>query len=681
VAAARHVIVCCGPTEIDGHALCTGLEQLRFMGEDTGRYSRVRAVITLIRGAIFRFPSKRSSPERPPLGILPLGELLSMYSTHEATHRHDKVYALLGMATDDISNAGLSPDYNVPWDELLRRVVMFILTDNLYIRTWKDKEKVEFTGNGWIIGRVSNSTRNKDGSQSITVQFNETFRNCGGFQDSSVPWLVRAATNTVCRDDIVYTLEGATHAMIIRRHASTFHVVVIAITPPGHLKTTSVYRRFTLVWEWVSLNVTPDQYLPDSFAERGSYWIAAMILLDLSERGRAEQLISHLLELTYNSSSQVDFPYGPVSIGLPSRTLAITEEELTEIIQRPFLDNSLIISLLTKLRPKICITDRVLIAIARRFPDELLAGVLNQGSKDLPITPAVIKAAGEGRSYTEHGMSLLMKLLISSWEDKDSLFVEPILIIAARNKCAKKLLQLLLKRKSGPLEITDAVFIAAVSNTFEFRKATLQLLLDFRTNRDPVSDTVLVAALRSKACHKDAIELLLSRRGLNKEVPEAFWAAAAEDRDGDGYSRSNDGLAKQRFKILLSHELHRRTRTKINITEPILVAVAGSVSNGHKIMDFLFTRDFEFEFVDGIATQRILEAAARNEWNGPDIIEVLLKREKDDSKICITQSVIATAMANRMRGKKILKLLCKRSVEAEHLYVAMGGHLKDIEAA
>jgi hypothetical protein len=683
VAAARHVVVCCGSAEIDGHALCTGLGQLKFVSKNIDQYVRAHASITLIRGAIFRSRSRQCSPDKSALGILPLRELLSMYNTHEATHRHDKIYALLGMATDDVSNAGLSPNYDLPWDELLRRAVMFILGANLQIRTWKDEGKVEFTGNGWIVGRVSKTARNTDGSQNVTVQFNENFRHCEGIGYISAPWNLRAVANTVCRDDIIYILEGATHVMIIRRHASTFHVVATAITPPRHLDTTSVScgsRRFTLVWEWVSLNLTPDQYLPESFAELGSDWTVVLILLDLSEMHRAEQLVSQLVELTFNSSSRVNLHSGPVSIGLPSKTLAITEEELIEIVQRPCLDISLIKSLLTKLRTRICITDRVLIAIARRS-DELLAIVLDQRTNDLPITPEVIKAVGEGRSDTGYGMTRLMKLLIRNWDDKHSLSAEPFLIIAARNESAEELLQHLLKRSSKYLEVTDAVLIAAVSNAIECRKATLKLLLNSRGNKDSVSDLVLVAALQSKKCHKDAIEFLLARRGLNKEIPEAFWVAAAENGDGGDFNRLNEDFARQRFKILLSYELHKRTGTKISITEPILVAVIGNVYHGRKIIDFLFDRVSKFEFVDGIATQRILEAAAKNHWNGPKIVKTLLERENDDSKICITQSVIAAAMTNRLWGKDILKLLCERNVEVERLYVSMGGRLKDLKKA
>jgi hypothetical protein len=51
---------------------------------------------------------------------------MSMYNTHEATLRQDKIYALIGMATDDVRDAGLLPDYGVPWEELLQRLIHFV---------------------------------------------------------------------------------------------------------------------------------------------------------------------------------------------------------------------------------------------------------------------------------------------------------------------------------------------------------------------------------------------------------------------------------------------------------------------------------------------------------------------------------------------------------------------------
>lgn len=67
----------------------------------------------LIRGAIFRPNYVVSGPGRVSQDICLLGELIDMYYAHKATQRHDKVYALLGMSSDDASKANLLPDYGV----------------------------------------------------------------------------------------------------------------------------------------------------------------------------------------------------------------------------------------------------------------------------------------------------------------------------------------------------------------------------------------------------------------------------------------------------------------------------------------------------------------------------------------------------------------------------------------
>ena len=102
----------CGYAEVNGYTFCSGFNKLELSYKDhpdPDLQSRIRSVIYLIRGAIFR-PKYATSP----LGGLSLGELIDMYHTREATVPNDKVYALLGMSSDDPGAAGLSPDYTVP---------------------------------------------------------------------------------------------------------------------------------------------------------------------------------------------------------------------------------------------------------------------------------------------------------------------------------------------------------------------------------------------------------------------------------------------------------------------------------------------------------------------------------------------------------------------------------------
>jgi len=50
-----------------------------------------------------------------------------MFHTREASDVRDKVYALLGMSSDDPSKAGLRPDYELSWRKLFQQLVKFIL--------------------------------------------------------------------------------------------------------------------------------------------------------------------------------------------------------------------------------------------------------------------------------------------------------------------------------------------------------------------------------------------------------------------------------------------------------------------------------------------------------------------------------------------------------------------------
>ncbi|KAK4119888.1 HET-domain-containing protein [Parathielavia appendiculata] len=107
VAAARQVLIMCHTAEIDGYTFCSGLN-IRF-----------RSVAYLINGAIFRPKYATSRPDRFSLDIRPLGKLMDMYHNREATDCRDKVYALLGMSSDDYISTGLSPDYDkTSWKEL-----------------------------------------------------------------------------------------------------------------------------------------------------------------------------------------------------------------------------------------------------------------------------------------------------------------------------------------------------------------------------------------------------------------------------------------------------------------------------------------------------------------------------------------------------------------------------------
>jgi hypothetical protein len=175
-AAARYVLLMCGPAEIDGYTFCLGVYSLKEFYEASGDLQGlIRSVTYLIRGAIFRPNYIASGPGKASQDICSLGELIDMYHTHEATERHDKVYALLGMSSDDADKANLSPNYEIAWKDLFEGLARFLLCETISVEAWGDKEIAVIKSKGCILGIVS-SVRSDiawNGGQGVDLVLND----------------------------------------------------------------------------------------------------------------------------------------------------------------------------------------------------------------------------------------------------------------------------------------------------------------------------------------------------------------------------------------------------------------------------------------------------------------------------------------------------------------------------
>jgi hypothetical protein len=142
-----------GSAKINGHAFCLGVSSLGIAKEE-----QVMQVVTLIEGAIFRSRQIPRNQGRLSLGIRSLGELVDVYHAHQATKFHDKIYALLGICTDDpvlLRAAGLEPDHSLEPKKLMEHLVQFLLGNQVSTKTWKDKEMAVIKCKGYAFGWVS----------------------------------------------------------------------------------------------------------------------------------------------------------------------------------------------------------------------------------------------------------------------------------------------------------------------------------------------------------------------------------------------------------------------------------------------------------------------------------------------------------------------------------------------
>jgi hypothetical protein len=312
MAAARHVLIMCGSSALDGHALCLGLDSLgKTFKETTTR------VTFLTRGALFRPRSIPKKQGRISLDICSLGELADMYHAYKATIPHDKVYALLGMCSDDLSAAGLEPNYSLPWRVLMQRVAKFLLSNFISVDTWNEKRRVIIKSKGCVLGKVlAMDIDNSAGSGQI-VKF--TTNSSPGYKiNKDARWLLRTSAKSVREGDLICLLQGALKPTIIRLWEDHFIIVVIEPvlkhTEDGDAEwsrlaqSASFIRDFLLVWDWETSFQTQDpgpykalmraNDLQSQHAQTESEidmnnairrWNAAQILGDVKEPAKAEE--------------------------------------------------------------------------------------------------------------------------------------------------------------------------------------------------------------------------------------------------------------------------------------------------------------------------------------------------------------------------------------------------------
>jgi len=262
IAAARQILVVSGSAEVDGHAFCTGLEFLTGLpGSRIYLQGPTCSVVSLMKGAVFRPRHTRDLLETSSLNICPLGNLIDMAHTHEASRRHDKVYALLGMASDDFSTAGISPDYSLPWEELLKRLVKFLLGAHVSVQTWPNKEMVLIDAKACVLGKIT-SVEGIQGNKQIVGVISQILMGRQMVKAYEASVVLSVSAKVVKVGDIICLLKGASKPTIIRPCKDHFAIIMIATSPEGPTEdksvefsgiiqsATSFRHDLLLVWDW-----------------------------------------------------------------------------------------------------------------------------------------------------------------------------------------------------------------------------------------------------------------------------------------------------------------------------------------------------------------------------------------------------------------------------------------------
>ncbi|KAL8404479.1 hypothetical protein RB594_009368 [Gaeumannomyces avenae] len=258
-AAARHVLIKCGFTEIDGYAFCSGIGALKPCQSFPELNSLIRSVAYLITGAGFRPRHENKPAGRFSLDIRPLGELVDMYHGRKATDRRDKVYALLGMSSDDPDAAGLSANYETEtlWKDVFQKLIRFCLPDQVSVSTWNEVEVAVVEAKGCVLGEVTSTsedaTRNDRQLLEITWKRAPSHSDKEGKQPSRFTF--QALAKTIKKGDVICLLEGASTPTIVRLCDGFSTIIMITFPRTNDLQKwiASIARfptNFLLVWDW-----------------------------------------------------------------------------------------------------------------------------------------------------------------------------------------------------------------------------------------------------------------------------------------------------------------------------------------------------------------------------------------------------------------------------------------------
>lgn len=489
---------------VDGYAFSTALSSAALdpiYEAAPDLQSLIRPVTYLIRGAMFR---QGEEPVR--ISVRPLGELIDMYHSRQATIRHDKVFALLGMSSD-LLPADLSPDYGIQWHVLFERVVTFLLGTQVTVETPPDTETAAISGRGVVIGKVSSTTQNRNNQQQVVITLKDTSGRLDTQTDQE--WTLPPLARPAQIGDLVCLLAGAVRPTLIRQCGDCFSVIAIA-TPPleqEQAAVTSFPLQMLLVWDWEAAQpgaqrrddydtvmgyrtqVRPGtKILAHQSSKLDRLWNAASVLDDGEQYEEAAAALLQIID-----SREMEF--GGENLG----TLA-AKERLAQVYRRSHEWGAARETLERLIETRKCVQ-------GAHHPDTL------RNTEELAST------------HEEEGTLVPEKLeaITGILRRGTPLGRERVVWIAG--SLDAEVLRILFKHRGDEVEVTEDVAKAIAGNIWE-GGASMDLLLDYRGDEVKITEDVLVAAAGNKRQGLAVLAILLQRRKAEVDVTERVLAAA-----------------------------------------------------------------------------------------------------------------------------------------------------------
>jgi hypothetical protein len=179
------------------------------------------------------------------LNILPLHELMDMFHSRCATDPRDKMYALLGMSSDDTDSKTLHADYNKPWSDLFRDLVRITFGSNVDLSISASMGIAFVRVKAYPIGRITSVENNVDtsGRQKLKLELRRSI--AMRYQDHifwNAEWIIESTSNPIRQGDLVCLVQGARQPTLVRLHEAHCSIVCAALKAPLDVQIGLVYN-------------------------------------------------------------------------------------------------------------------------------------------------------------------------------------------------------------------------------------------------------------------------------------------------------------------------------------------------------------------------------------------------------------------------------------------------------
>ncbi|GES59754.1 HET-domain-containing protein [Aspergillus terreus] len=687
VGLARCVCIVCGSVEVNGYAFCEGLGRLRL---PVSEWERIRPVIHLIRGSIFRPQYQLHSR-----GAYSIGQLMDMYRFHDASVPHDKLYALLGLCSDDPSAPSLKPNYHLPWHEVFAQVITYILSRDCTVEIWPERDTAVIKGQGYILGQIEGvqDGSSDNGQQRIDVSFSKAGQAMGYESRWGPRWVVQSSLVSIQKGDIVVLLRGVAMPTILRVCKDHFTIIMIAAKPqeredrgnqePEDPPRASVQEHplhhLLLTWELAPTRPGTDtgRDLSDKVAEyREERLKDANRIYDMTPA--IEEIALEVLKLKDSPISAMErlllqiASYIPITenvmkvvAGTPAgyapdimesffkyrgESLSISEEVVKEAAGNTGSCALEMFKLLLRYRGnRLPISEKAAeAAVANRGPDALrIVELVLREQQGLCISEEVVKAAAE--NHERHGPEIMELLL--NYQEVDFPMSEDIVKAAVsgnNGEYGRELLEVLFQHLGDRLPVTESVVMVAAANADFYVPKIFELLFHHRGDNLPISEDVLKAILGSDNINvPNIMKTILHHRQDSLPISEAVVRAAAENT---GY------WAPQIMDVLLRYRGDR-----LLIPEDMVqLLIQSPERKAADILDVIFQHRGRSISV----SEELVKTAVGNTGpSGRRVVDVLLRHRGND--LPLSEDVVKAAAENTASdASAIIELLVQHRGES-----------------